>query len=86
MTEATIKSPCILVCAIEPASGHCYGCGRSREEIADWINYTVKDRDRIMEVLPDRVAKLERKPRRVTRRSRQRGAVIRRNAFDSETG
>ncbi|MGI9367162.1 MAG: DUF1289 domain-containing protein [Rhizobiaceae bacterium] len=81
-TPPTIESPCILVCAIEPNSGHCYGCGRSRDEIAGWINYSVQGRREIMEQLPARVAKLERKPRRVTKRSRIRGQVRHRDILD----
>ena len=77
-----IKSPCILVCAIEPESGHCYGCGRSRDEIASWINYSHDERDVIMDELPARVAKLERRPRRVTRRARMRGDTTRRDTLD----
>ncbi len=69
-----IKSPCILVCAIEPNSGHCYGCGRSRDEIAGWMSYSHQQRDEIMEALPERVSKLERRPRRVTKRQRLREA------------
>ena len=78
----TIKSPCILVCAIEPESGHCYGCGRNRDEIAHWINFSPEFREQIMEELPARVAKLERRPRRVTRRSRMRGGTKRRDVLD----
>ena len=65
-----IESPCILVCVIEPASGHCYGCGRTRDEITDWSNYSNQQRSDLMPVLPERVSKLERKPRRKTRRRR----------------
>lgn len=68
-----LSSPCILVCAIEPASGHCYGCGRSRDEIAGWVKMTEQQRLDIMETLPERVALLERRPRRVTRRQRMAG-------------
>lgn len=81
-TYAQIKSPCILVCAIEPESGHCYGCGRSRDEIAGWVNYSPAERDEIMSLLPQRVEKLERKPRRVTRRARMRGEMPRRDVLD----
>jgi len=70
----TVKSPCILVCAIEPQSGHCYGCGRSRAEIGAWMHYSDDERDAIMADLPARVAKLERRPRRVTRRQRMKSA------------
>ncbi|MEP1208260.1 MAG: DUF1289 domain-containing protein [Rhizobiaceae bacterium] len=81
-TSAPIKSPCILVCAIEPDSGHCYGCGRSRDEIAGWVNFSPQLRDAIMEELPARVSKLERRPRRVTRRARMRGDTKRRDVLD----
>jgi hypothetical protein len=77
-----IKSPCILVCSLEPQSGYCYGCGRSGEEIAGWIDFTHEMRDKIMQELPARTAKLERKPRRITRRSRMRGDVKRRDVLD----
>ncbi len=80
--DTPVKSPCILVCAIEPESGHCYGCGRSRDEIASWINFSTTERDMIMDELPDRVAKLERRPRRITRRARLRGEVKRRDTLD----
>jgi len=65
-----IESPCILVCVIEQNSGYCYGCGRTRDEIADWSNYTDQQRSSLMPDLPVRVSKLERKPRRKTRRRR----------------
>ncbi len=82
-TSSPIKSPCILVCAIEPTSGHCYGCGRSRDEIASWTSYSHEERDSIMETLPERVSKLERKPRRVTKRQRMRGGPApRRDTLD----
>ena len=80
MTDsAPIKSPCILVCAIEPNSGHCYGCGRSRDEIAAWTQFSPEVREYLMEEeLPSRVSKLERRPRRVTRRARMRGVNTKR--------
>ena len=70
---STIASPCILVCAIEPESGFCFGCGRSRAEIAGWTRLDDDERARLMrDELPGRVAGLERRPRRVTRRRRLR--------------
>jgi predicted Fe-S protein YdhL (DUF1289 family) len=65
-----IESPCILVCVIELNSGYCYGCGRTRDEIADWSHYTNQQRASLMPDLSERVSKLERKPRRKTRRRR----------------
>jgi predicted Fe-S protein YdhL (DUF1289 family) len=66
----TIPSPCILVCSIEQNSGHCFGCGRTRDEIADWMSMSGEKRLQLMRELPERVARLERRPRRETRRSR----------------
>lgn len=31
-----IESPCVKVCAIDPTTGWCLGCGRSMREIAGW--------------------------------------------------
>ncbi|MEL6504408.1 MAG: DUF1289 domain-containing protein [Pseudomonadota bacterium] len=67
----TIASPCVLICSIEPNSGHCYGCGRTGEEIAAWTTFSPEVRATLMEdILPERVSKLEKRPRRVTRRNR----------------
>jgi uncharacterized protein len=65
-----IESPCILVCSIDLATGYCFGCGRTREEIAGWIDMTPDERREVMAALPARLATVERKPRRETRRAR----------------
>jgi predicted Fe-S protein YdhL (DUF1289 family) len=66
-----IRSPCIKLCVIEPESGYCIGCGRSREEIASWISLSPQQRDTIMLELPDRLLNLTRnKTRRGGRRAR----------------
>jgi predicted Fe-S protein YdhL (DUF1289 family) len=67
---ATIASPCILVCAIDMKSGYCFGCGRTRDEIAGWMTYSETQRTGIMETLQERLEAVERKPRRETRRQR----------------
>ncbi|MEP7454865.1 DUF1289 domain-containing protein [Phyllobacterium sp. SB3] len=66
----SIESPCILVCAIDIKTGYCFGCGRTRDEIAGWIMMTPDSRRSIMTSLPARLATLERRPRRETRRTR----------------
>jgi predicted Fe-S protein YdhL (DUF1289 family) len=43
-----MESPCVLVCVLDPATGLCQGCGRSREEIAGWSRFTPEVRRRIM--------------------------------------
>lgn len=76
---AEIASPCILVCSIDMKTGYCFGCGRTRDEIAGWMNYTPQERAEIMDGLEARLATVERKPRRETRRrrlARERGGDI----------
>ena len=33
---ASVASPCISVCRIDPVTGLCVGCARTLEEIAAW--------------------------------------------------
>lgn len=70
LEKEPMESPCILVCAMDDVSGYCFGCGRTRDEIASWIGYSDAERRAIMIGLPARLATIERKPRRETRRSR----------------
>ena len=67
---ASIESPCNLVCSIDLKTGYCFGCGRTGQEIAAWVNYTPAMRREIMDTLSDRMELIERKPRRETRRQR----------------
>jgi predicted Fe-S protein YdhL (DUF1289 family) len=53
-----IATPCIKICALEPTSGLCFGCGRNAEEIASWSSYTERERARITARLPERLATL----------------------------
>lgn len=66
----SIESPCILVCSIDMKTGYCFGCGRTRDEIAGWVDMTPQMRRDIMAVLAARLETVERKPRRETRRAR----------------
>ncbi|CDZ29294.1 DUF1289 domain-containing protein [Neorhizobium galegae] len=63
-------SPCTLVCSIDLKTGYCFGCGRTRDEIAGWMDYTDIERRALMDTLPARLETVERKPRRETRRQR----------------
>lgn len=67
-----IQSPCILVCSIDAKTGYCFGCGRTQQEIGQWMNYSDKERSEIMEGLPARLKTVERKPRRETKRAQMR--------------
>jgi predicted Fe-S protein YdhL (DUF1289 family) len=69
--EPEIESPCIKVCVIDPGSGYCIGCGRTREEIASWLGINAGERRRIMGVLRDRMSSLtDRRRRKGGRRGR----------------
>ncbi len=71
MTSADIETPCIKVCVLEPDSGLCIGCGRSRSEIGGWTGFSPAERRAIMSALPDRLATLTlNKRRRGGRRGR----------------
>ncbi|MEZ5945759.1 MAG: DUF1289 domain-containing protein [Hyphomonas sp.] len=59
MTRDAIKSPCINVCAVDGATGWCFGCGRTLKEIAAWVSMGETGRDEVLSCLPDRIARLE---------------------------
>jgi len=66
-----IETPCIKICVVDPDTGFCIGCGRTRAEIGGWLAMPPGERHKIMETLPDRVATLTlRKRRRGGRRGR----------------
>jgi predicted Fe-S protein YdhL (DUF1289 family) len=59
-----IETPCIKLCVVDPESGFCIGCGRTRPEIAGWLGYTPQLRQAIIAKLPQRVATLTQNRRR----------------------
>jgi uncharacterized protein len=66
-----IETPCIKICVVEPETGFCIGCGRTRMEIASWIGLSAFERHTVMATLPERIATLTlRKTRRGGRRGR----------------
>ena len=50
-----ITSPCTKVCTIDPRSGLCGGCGRTLNEIAQWMSLGESERQRIVAELPRRL-------------------------------
>lgn len=38
------ESPCKLICTLDITSGVCTACGRTRADIAGWINYSLAQR------------------------------------------
>jgi predicted Fe-S protein YdhL (DUF1289 family) len=55
---ASIASPCISVCRIDPDSGLCVGCLRTIDEIAGWIDLDDAARARVIAALPARRSRL----------------------------
>lgn len=47
-------SPCISVCRINDATGRCYGCFRSIDEIRDWIIMPPAERQKLLVELKQR--------------------------------
>ena len=55
---AATESPCTKICALDPVTGFCRGCGRNIDEIAGWSAFSDTERRNIMSVLPERLAAL----------------------------
>ncbi|RUM09104.1 DUF1289 domain-containing protein [Rhizobium fabae] len=51
-----MQTPCIHVCSMDPTSGFCAGCGRTLQEIGGWMSFSDAERQRIMTLLPARLA------------------------------
>ncbi|MGD1884590.1 MAG: DUF1289 domain-containing protein [Paracoccaceae bacterium] len=53
-----IASPCVGTCKLDDATGWCFGCARTGDEIADWRLRSEAERMSVWEELPGRFAKL----------------------------
>ena len=42
-----VPSPCVSICRMEPKTGLCAGCLRTRREIADWPHLTDEQKDSV---------------------------------------
>jgi uncharacterized protein len=62
--SSDIETPCVKLCVVDPDSGICIGCGRTRSEIAGWIAMSPAERRAVMAELDDRMASLTRSRRR----------------------
>ncbi|MFC3693955.1 DUF1289 domain-containing protein [Chenggangzhangella methanolivorans] len=51
---APIKSPCVKICVVDPATGWCEGCFRTMAEIGSWMRYSAAERDQVLRLLPAR--------------------------------
>jgi predicted Fe-S protein YdhL (DUF1289 family) len=54
----------VKLCVVDPDSGFCIGCGRSRSEIAGWIAMGPGERRAVMAGLDARLDSLTRNKRR----------------------
>jgi predicted Fe-S protein YdhL (DUF1289 family) len=54
-----LETPCGNICLLDDESGLCVGCGRTRGEIARWIDMTPAERRAIMAALPQRLERME---------------------------
>ncbi len=54
-----IATPCIKVCAVDGATGLCFGCARSMNEIARWAVMSAAEREAVMAELPARRARID---------------------------
>lgn len=59
-----IDTPCVKLCVVDPDSGFCIGCGRTRSEIAGWLAMSVVERREVMAGLDERLETLTRHKRR----------------------
>lgn len=60
-TRPEIESPCVKLCAVHPVERICVGCYRTIEEIGGWGAMTPQTRRKIMDELPDRAPRLQRR-------------------------
>jgi len=56
--SGVVPSPCVGVCAFDPATGWCLGCARTADEIATWREVAADARQRVWDRLPGRRAAL----------------------------
>lgn len=56
-----METPCVRICVLDAATGLCSGCGRTLDEIGDWLQFSEAERERIMAELPDRMARIKKR-------------------------
>ena len=54
MNEDQITSPCISICQIDPTTGNCAGCYRTRAEIAGWTRMSANEQRQLLATLSER--------------------------------
>ena len=66
MNQPAIETPCIKICVVDPETGFCIGCGRTRGEIGGWLGLSPRSAARVMADFPSA-------SQRLTRRKSRRG-------------
>lgn len=66
--HSALPSPCISICQIDPQSGLCVGCYRSRKEIGSWSRLSADEQAALLDDLRERRADHTGVKRRTTRR------------------
>jgi len=56
MSQDIVASPCINICQLSADGLVCVGCGRTREEIADWLQASAAQRREIVQMAAARKA------------------------------
>ena len=56
-----IDSPCVRLCSIHPSERICVGCYRSMEEIGAWSSLSSEVRLDIMNELPNRSSRIQKR-------------------------
>ena len=56
-----IKSPCINICSLDPNTNLCLGCGRSVEEISNWINLSKEEKKTLIKLKKNKTFKRNKK-------------------------
>ena len=66
--EQALPSPCVSVCQIDPVTGNCLGCHRTRSEIAAWRDMSADAQRDLLDDLRQRRQDATGVRRRPTRR------------------
>jgi predicted Fe-S protein YdhL (DUF1289 family) len=56
-----VQSPCVKICVVHPVERICTGCLRSIDEIAAWSRMSNEERRDIMDALPARAPRLQKR-------------------------
>jgi predicted Fe-S protein YdhL (DUF1289 family) len=72
MDDATIPSPCIGVCKLDPDTGYCVGCLRTGDEIMAWPGADAAEKMAVLSRLPSREHKVKGRAARERRQAKLR--------------